>query len=307
MGLRLKFNLLLFFTFIIGVTASGFIANYILQKNARHEVLNNAGILMASNLAIRMYTVEHVKPLLARQQKKAFVKETIPAYAVSQNMEWLRKLGDKHENYKKYRSYTYREATINPTNIANRASDWERDIIHWFRENANKEEYIGVHQTQMGKSLYLSRPIRITDQACLACHSTPEAAPVTLVKEYGRNNGFGWKLNQVVGAQIVTIPMKVPLQRAQTAFMTFMILLIGVFMLVAILLNLFLNTIVIKRIKRMSRVANDISLGSNSTADFNLKGNDEVASLAKSFNRMRRSLSNAMDMLEETTGNFTKM
>ena len=43
-----------------------------------------------------------------------------------------------------------------------------------------------------------------------------------MVKLYGPANGFGWKLNEVVGAQVVSVPMALPAQNAQRAFYTFM-------------------------------------------------------------------------------------
>ncbi len=298
MGLRLKFNLLLFFTFIIGVTIAGFTANFILYKNAKEEVLHNAGVIMASAIAVRDYTVSEIRPLLKRQQMRKFLPQTVPAYAATQAIDRLQK---------KYPSYSYKEATLNPTNPLNRAADWEAEIIKYFRDNQDKKELWDTRSTVNGQILFLSRPIKIKNTSCLTCHSVPSAAPATMIEKYGKSNGFGWKLNDVVGTQIVSVPMAVPLARMRQAFVFFMISLIGIFLLLAIVLNLFLNIIVVSRLKRMSRVANDISLGSNSNTDFNITGKDEVASLAKSFNRMRRSLSNAMDMLEETTGNFTKM
>ena len=59
---------------------------------------------------------------------------------------------------------------------------------------------ISERDTPNGKMLYLARPIQIKDKACLACHSTPEEAPATMVKLYGPTNGFGWKFDEIIGA-----------------------------------------------------------------------------------------------------------
>jgi protein-histidine pros-kinase len=48
----------------------------------------------------------------------------------------------------------------------------------------------------------------------------------------------------------------------------------------------------------MSAIAGEVSLGSEDAPEFPDKGSDEIASLAQSFNRMRRSLTNAMRMLD---------
>jgi len=291
MGLRLKFNLILGSACLAGLVIAAALAYRTLQQNARDEVLHSAGIMMASAKAIRSYTVNEVRPLLALQMKRAFMPQTVPAYAATQNILGLRET---------YPDYTYKEATLNPTNPTNRAVDWEADLIDWFRNHPEDTELVGERDTPTGRSLYLSRPIKVGNEGCLVCHSTPDAAPATMVSQYGTANGFGWQLNEIIGAQIVSVPMSVSLQRAQKTFFAFVGYLAGVFVFIGILANVLLNTVVIKRIVAMSKVANDVSMGATDIPELTVTGTDEIASLATSFNRMRRSLGNAMKMLDET-------
>ncbi len=95
---------------------------------------------------------------------------------------------------KKYPDYAYKEARLNPTNPRDRAVDWETDIVNTFRNRPDRGEITGTRDTPTGPSLYLARPFQIKDAACLACHTTAEMAPAAMVKIYGTNNGFGWKL-----------------------------------------------------------------------------------------------------------------
>jgi len=291
MGLRMKFNLVLLFAMATGLTIAGVFSNKLLQENAREEVLQSARIMMESAVAVRGYTVKEIKPLLAVQQRRQFIAQTVPAYAASQ---YIKRLQEKHQEY------SYKEATLNPTNPANRAVEWETDIISHFRNHDSAAELIGERLTATGKQLYLSRPIKIKDQACLACHSTPAAAPQTLLTTYGDNNGFGWKLNEVVGAQVVSVPMSLPLARAQNTFATFMAALVGVFVLLLILLNLMLHYIVIRPVSALSSRADEISLGNLNVEELAVTGKDEISSLGRSFNRMHRSLDNAVKLLDET-------
>ena len=252
MGLRLKFNLILGVAVLIGISLAGLFTYRFLQNNAREEVLDSARIMLQSAIAVRGYTVGEIRPLLALQQKRQFLPQTVPAYAAHQYVTQLQK---------EYPDYSYREATLNPTNPADRAVDWESDIVNYFRQNEDKTEVIGQRQTPTGPSLYLARPIKITDAKCLSCHSTPSEAPETMLAAYGPANGFGWKLNEIVGSQIVTVPMSVPLARAQETFVVVLGVIIAVFVLLVILLNVLLNTIVVNPIRRMSDKANEISLG----------------------------------------------
>ena len=56
-----------------------------------------------------------------------------------------------------------------------------------------------------------------------------------MVKLYGTTNGFGWKLNEVIGAQIVSIPAKLADPSAERALRTVLLWLGGIlgFVLVA--------------------------------------------------------------------------
>ena len=101
-------------------------------------------------------------------------------------------------------------------------------------------------------------------------------------------------------SQVVSVPMSLPLERANETFITFMSALVGVFVLIVIILNLLLHAIVIKPVRAMSAKADEISMGDLMVEELAVKGSDEVASLGRSFNRMHRSLANAVKMLDET-------
>ena len=291
MSLRLKFNLVLGLATLLGVVVAGVFAYHLLQQNAREEVLDSARIMLESAQAVRGYTVSEIRPLLALQQKRQFLPQTVPAYSAR---IYINKLQQK------YPDYSYKEATLNPTNPADRAAEWEVDIVEWFRNHEQENELIGERDTATGRFLYLTHPIKITNEACLTCHSTPDNAPDTMIQTYGSTNGFGWQLNEVVGAQIVSVPMSLPLARADKAFRAFMASLIGVFLLIGILLNIMLQYAVIKPVRNMAENADRVSMGALDAAEFEIKGKDEISSLAQSFNRMHRSLLNAMKMLDES-------
>ena len=118
-----------------------------------------------------------------------------------------------------------------------------------------------------------------------------------MLKVYGEANGFGWKHNEIVGAQVVTVPMDVPLRKAERAFTTFMISLAAVFFSVFVVLNIMLSWLIVRPIRRMSEAADKISTGDFGVPEFAEKGRDEVSVLGSSFNRMRRSLEKAMQMI----------
>ena len=228
MKLIWKFNLVLAAIFLLAYVASAIVAYYVLQSNAREEVLRTGRLMMEAASSARVYTTNHVKPLLETQLKYVFLPETVPAFAATEQFNELRK---KHEDF------GYKEATLNPTNPRDRASDWEADIVNRFRQSLSTPELYGERDTPTGRSLFVARPIQITSPSCLDCHNTAETAPRTLIDVYGSSNGFGWKMNEVIGAQVVSVPMSVPIARATQSFRTFMLSLAGVFVLMVLLLN----------------------------------------------------------------------
>jgi HAMP domain-containing protein len=289
MGLRLKFNLVLLMVFLLGLGVSGYFSHELLDKNAQEEVLRTAGVMMEAALAMRSYTVAEVRPHL-RVVENEFLPQSVPAFSATEMMNQLRK---------KYPDYAYKEAALNPTNPRNRAVEWETDIVNEFRNNESRKEFSGTRMTPGGLSMYLARPFQIRDAACLACHTAPDMAPPAMVKLYGTNNGFGWKLNEVIGAQIVSVPMSLPIENAKRVFYTFMASLATVFVVLFLILNLMLSLLIVRPIRRMSAAADKISVGELDIPELSESGKDEVALLAKSFNRMRRSLEKAISLIDE--------
>src|SRR5712672_4864464 len=257
MGLRLKFNLALLFVFALGFAVSGYLSYNLLHKNAREEVLRNAGVMMEAALSMPQYTVSQVRDKLA-QKEDEFLLQSVPAFAATEIMNQLRK---------KYPDYAYKEAALNPTNPRDRAVEWEADIVNEFRNNSARAEVSGTRITPTGMSLFLARPFQIKDPACLTCHTTAEIAPASMVKLYGTNNGFGWKLNEVIGAQVVSVPMSLPIQNANRAFYTFMASLSGVFGALLVILNLMLYFVIVRPVRRVAAAADRLSAGRTNMAD----------------------------------------
>jgi HAMP domain-containing protein len=289
MKLLLKVNILLVLVFLIGLAASYTVAQRLLLDNARSEIQGNARIMMESALAVRAYTVSQIKPLLDTQMHYRFLPQTVSAYAATEYFNNLRKT---------FPEYSYKEATLNPTNPRDRAVDWEVDVVNHFRENSDAKEMMGDRDAATGRTLWLARPLRINDAKCLQCHSSVEAAPATMIDQYGVANGFGWQLKDVVGAQIVSIPYQLPLQRAHDTLQNFVYLLVALFLFLFVTVNILLTLLVVRPVRRLATIADQVSLGAMDAPDFPMKGSDEIGALGASFNRMRRSLVEALKMLQ---------
>lgn len=290
MGLRTKFNLVMLVAFLVGLSLAGVVSYDLLREDARKAVLQEAAIMMGEAAAIGHYTKTEIGPLLADQLKERFLPQTSPFWAAQTNFRLLQQ---------QFPDYSLRDVASNPTNPNDRPTDWQADIIDLFRRQPNLTEFVSQRDTPTGPILSYSQPVKVSDESCLQCHSTPAAAPPTMIDLYGTNNGFGWKLGEVVGAQIVSVPEYLPFDRANRAFVTMMVGLAAVFLVMLGLLNILLHLLIIRPVRRISAAASEVSLGNMEAPEVALCGHDEIASLAESFNRMRRSLANALKLLEQ--------
>jgi HAMP domain-containing protein len=287
MSLLFRINAALGAVFLIAALVAGYVCWTMLSANAQREVLAEAGLMMDSAAAVRAYTANEILPLITEKVNEDFPPQSVPSYAATQN--FLR-FHERHPDY------AYKEATLNPTNPRDRAADWESDIIQRFRNDAQTRQVVGLRDTPVGKTLYLARPI-LAKPECLVCHSTPSAAPHSLIARYGGDNGFGWQPNEIVAAQVVSVPFASATANANREFRAFMTLLVAVFAAAFLVVNVLLYRLVVRPVRQIALVADKVSLGDTSAAEFPRGGATEIASVAHSFDRMRKSLEKALHML----------
>ncbi|WP_417689117.1 c-type heme family protein [Roseibium sp.] len=290
MGLRFKFNIVLFLTCILGIATASAISYFIVQKSAVQEIHHSINLVRANAIAVRGYTVSHITPTLTEDNDILFYPETVASFSAQSVFARFKAM---------FPEFSYKEAALNPTNPDDLPNELEAELIKRLREDPSLDQISQVVETGDGRFLTVAFPLTINQQGCLICHSTPEAAPPAMVDLYGEENGFGWELGETVGAQIISAPMSIADRRAEETG----IILIGgftlLFVLIFLITNVMLGGIVLRPVRRMSEVAEKVSLGDFSIPEYRKKGKDEISSLSLSFNRVRRSLERAMSMIDD--------
>jgi protein-histidine pros-kinase len=311
MRLLAKFSVIFALVFGLGLSTAAALFHRSLQRGAREQVLHHAQVMMETALAMRHYTTEQVAPVLrelrggaagskeddvfgelcARRTAatRVFRPQSVPAFAATEVFNYLRK---------SYPEYSYKEASLNPTNPRNRVVDWEEDLINTFRSRPETTWLDGERATPLGTTLYIARPMRAS-RSCLECHTTPAAAPKEMVDLYGPANGFGWKENEVIAAQIISVPVSLPVEMARRSFREVLVSLLVVGLVTLAVLDVVLYLTVVRPVARFARRADEISMGQLDVPELPVRGRDEVSLLAAAFNRMHRSLAAAMKMLEQ--------
>ena len=290
MGLRFKYNAVLVLACTVGIAAATTMSYRLVRNSAVEVVEREINLLRSNATAVRSYTLNSIDPLLSDDNDILFLPETITSYAARAVFSTFQQ---------DFPQYSYKEAALNPTNPADLPTDLEASLIEQFRADQSLGQLSAVVDNNGEQFLTVAFPITITQKGCLRCHSTPQAAPPAMVDLYGSENGFDWQIGETVGAQVITAPMALVEERAKETGLILAAALAAAFFLVLIVTNVMLTRIVIRPVTRMSKDAEQVSLGDFSVPEYTKPGKDEISSLSASFNRMRRSLESAMKMIDE--------
>jgi signal transduction histidine kinase/CheY-like chemotaxis protein len=286
-----KFTLLLTLVFLGGIILSGVTLSSAMQRKAEEEVTNTAKILTQTMNSVRSYTSNNIQPLLKQrlQTEPKFISETVPAYSARQVFEGFR----AHPEYK---SFFYKEATLNPTNLKDKADEFETKLVEKFRSQSKLTEVSGYRDSNGEKLFFIARPLAVKQASCLECHSTPEVAPKSQLVTFGDRNGFGWKLNEIVAAQTVYVPAGEVFARGHKYLALSMSIFVAIFAAVVLLINWLLKRTVINPIKQLTTIAHRVSTGtlsSEQVAEFDssriskvARRADEPGQLARAFQHM---------------------
>lgn len=199
---------------------------YTADRTALEETHQTARLIVAAAQATFDYTVEQIKPVL--EAKYEFLAQSISSYAAT---ETIGRLGPQFPEFR------YHVAALNPTNPRDLADPWEALAIRTLAIEPDRPEVVELRNVGGKRYEYMATPIRITNEGCLACHSTPEAAPKLMTDTYGHANGFGWHLNEVIAAQVVAVPVAIAQQRADAIFGRATLILIVEYVVLLLLIN----------------------------------------------------------------------
>jgi HAMP domain-containing protein len=291
MRLQAKFNLLLCAAFAVGLLPpAAILTQHIAARRALAQAAAESALMMDDIDATLAYNEAQVTPLLSGQTLAVFLPQSVPFYAAAQH---ARLLARSHPGI------TYRQPALNPTNPADRPEPWEQDAINRFRADTTLHTLTLERRTPDGPVFSVLHPVRVSNAGCLACHSTPDVAPRAMRDVYGDQNGFGWRLGEVIGAQVVSAPETPIRQRARGDVAAVLGILAATFAVLLLLVNLVLRFAITAPICRLSALADRVSLGEMDAPPFETARRDEIGDLAQAFGRLRRSVVTTLGLLRE--------
>ena len=287
MTLKYRFSLIILAIFLGGWIVAGVSIFTLERSNARKDSIHTAEILLSTAVAARNYTSDLVAPLLENQTSDEFIKERVPSYAAQQIFQ---RLDDQ------YKDYYYSETALNPTNPKDLAAGWQVDLIKYFIDHPDETQVVDTRvDRDQQTSLYVAVPIPVSSPKCLVCHSTPEAAPPSLIKTYGSSNGFGWELNQIIGTRVISVPTSIPDQRSNNAIISYLLLTASVFLIAYSAINIVVQHWITAPLDIFAKMLEEIST-QQSVVDAQLPEGkfDSISRLNKAVSRLIISLDKSL-------------
>jgi signal transduction histidine kinase/DNA-binding response OmpR family regulator len=265
-----------------------------------------AELALQFDLAIRDYAAQAIRPEMAKRiGEEEFVVEAMSTSYIARSVF--------ERVTKEFPQYVIKFSSDNPRNPKNRAGPEEREILKYFRQNADATEWIGELKLKdkadgAYKGYYVHTRVMRMDETCLRCHGDPQDAPRTMLTRYSEMGGFGYKVGDVAGMDVIGIP--IDHIRADLVKGALGNSLLGVLWL-TVLLGAILFTFRTIVSRRLVAIADHFQAAAAQGDDVPLHplregGHDEISVLARSFNVLAERLQNLHDSLERRVAQRTE-
>jgi len=240
-------------------------------------------------------TVEYVKDELRPKMfhvlpKDEFIQEAMSTTFVTR--------GITKRFIKRFPEYNYRRVAIDPRNPLNLANEMEKEFINRFSKNPKEtNEWKGLIKRD-GKRYFVHQKPVIMEAQCLICHGDPSYAPKSLIKIYGNDHGFYRKIGNIAGVESVAIPVDEAFHHiTQLAFSIFILGLLGM-AATFLIINYFHYVVLIKPLRKVGSFFKSVVAGEKGLdIKFDVRGDDEISEVVKSFNQMISHLKRSQDEL----------
>ncbi len=184
---------------------------------------------------------------------------------------------------------------MNPSNLPD---TFEVGLLNRFKGDLQPEFTGRVENDAGGEDIYVARPIILEDESCLSCHGAADGARTDLAAAYGEVSGRNWKLNELVGIQVVRAPIEPALVQANHRVLRVGVALCSIFALMAFALNLLLRRYFLAPLRDLTSAAERMSTGERLEIIKGEENGEELRSLAQALTRLRLSVDKAIALAE---------
>lgn len=164
-----------------------------------------ARMLLDHNLAVHTYFSQDLKPKLFEQLAPHTSKDYFEPVWMSSTYA-IRKM-DKYFHHFNESPYYYKECAINARSPENEADAYEAAFLVDLQNDSRLTTKSAIRVLDGVPYFTLLRRGEAMEASCLRCHSSPDKAPGDLVRQYGPERSFHRKVDDVVQAISIRIPL----------------------------------------------------------------------------------------------------
>lgn len=289
MSIRIKFILVTLVCLVVVMATGAWYINQLQTQVLEKEAQNRTELVLHFTQATQDYMTHSLRPAVEQ------ITDNLPIEVLSANFATREVV---EEFNLALPEYTYKPATINPTNPIDTANEFEVSIIKKFRQNTQLEKLTGYTTLDNQERFYSASPVQVF-ASCLRCHGDPKIAPKVMIQRYGSINGFGWKVGDIVGALMIYVPIA-DLRANFAATLNNLWLTFALLTLVVIMVIYFwFGQLVAHRLTRISGVMSQTAANPTSKLTLYDRTKDEIGLMVRSFNRMSEGLYILYTQLED--------
>ncbi len=201
---------------------------------------------------------------------------------------------------RQFPDYVIKFSSDNPRNPKNQAGPEELELLDYFRENPEASRWTG-RITMNGNEYFAHLSAMRIEQSCLQCHGLPEDAPASLIQRYGTQGSFYRQVGDVAGMDTIAIPMdNINAAMARDATTTLFTTALWLVLLFGAIMIAFRYIVT----RRLAAITGHFQSAAAQTEEapvssIEVKGEDEISSLARSFNTLAARLRSLHESLEQ--------
>lgn len=186
-------------------------------------------------------------------------------------------------------NYYVRQVSLRYRNPDNRPDGFETLQLTTFRDVKAAENW-QVTMEKGKKSLRYLLPM-VSDESCLTCHGSYDAAPDFIKRRFPRGHfSYGYKVGEVIGAVSVSVPME-GLYRQIGANLKRDILYDGLVLLIFITMSgWIIRRTILTPVKTVASSIAAVAHSGNFSERLEPRGEDEIGALIGSFNELMAEL-----------------
>ena len=274
MLLKTKIFLTIASVFVLHFLVVAYISRSQIEQNVVEEVQDQARIVRGMLMALRrVYQDEFLSHDIPINEQTL---ELLPAHAISQ-------LSGEFRNWVS-NGVTFNNVSEQPRNPDNQADGVEQDAIDYFAAHPQQQERLVPFTNEAGEAYYhYAQPIRVESQ-CLTCHGSRDQVPAEIRNRY--TTGFDFKLGELRGILSIKLPAKLFDERMAAELKQSTLTHLAGILFAFLLLTVLLNKTVVKPLVRLQHVTRQLYHGDFSVRAGVRRGSDEIARVARMFDKM---------------------